>query len=120
MRGSEDARMRGYRNADLFPAPASSKYHSGMLCLPILAAVVLQTAEPFLRYPDIHGNEVVFTSEGDLWLGDLKSGSAHRITSDPGIERNAAFSPDGTMIAFEGEYDGQRQAYVMAAAGGPP
>ena len=92
-----------------------------MLCWPLLLALSPQVAaEPFLRFPDIHGDKVVFTSEGDLWLGDLKAGRASRLTSDPGVERNAAFSPDGAKIAFEGEYDGQRQAYVMATSGGAP
>ncbi len=42
------------------------------------------------------------------------------MTSDAGTERHAMFSPDGTQIAFEGEYDGQRQAYVMPTIGGTP
>lgn len=92
-----------------------------MLSVTLLAAMAGQAlGEPFLRYPDVHGSRVVFTSEGDLWLGDLKTGLAHRLTSDAGIERNACFSPDGSQIAFEGEYDGQRQAYVMPTDGGPP
>jgi len=77
-------------------------------------------AEPFLRFPDIHGDRIVYTSEGDLWLGDLKSGESKRLTNDAGVERNASFSPDGEKIAFEGEYDGTRQAYVMAVNGGAP
>ncbi len=76
--------------------------------------------QPFLRYPDIHGEQIVFTSEGDLWLGNWLTGQVHRITADAGTERNAAFSPDGTQIAFEGEYDGERQAYVMPTSGGAP
>lgn len=92
-----------------------------MLCWPLILVLAPQSsAEPFFRYPDIHGDRVVFTSEGDLWLGDLKSGHASRLTSDPGVERNAAFSPDGTKVAFEAEYDGQRQAYVMPSSGGAP
>ena len=73
-----------------------------------------------MRYPDIHGNTVVFTNEGDLWLGDLVSGKAHRLTSDAGVESNPAFSPDGRSIAFVGEYDGDRQAYVISVDGGVP
>lgn len=76
--------------------------------------------EPFLRHPDIHGSSIVFISEGDLWVGSLKTGEARRLTSDAGIERFASFSPDGSQIAFDGEYDGQRQAYVMASEGGAP
>lgn len=69
--------------------------------------------------PSIHGDRIVFTSEGDLWIGSLKDGTARRLTSDEGIERHAQFSPDGAQIAFEAEYDG-RQAYVMPAGGGIP
>lgn len=78
-----------------------------------------QAAPSFARFPDLHGDRVVFTSEGDLWVGDLKSGTAKRLTSDPGVERNASFSPDGKSLAFEGEYD-SRQAYVMPTQGGIP
>ena len=66
-------------------------------------------AAPFMRYADIHGDTVVFTSEGDLWLGDLASGKARRLTSDPGAEIFPRFSPDGKQIAFMGEYDGVRE-----------
>lgn len=86
----------------------------------VLSLSLLQNGEPFLRYPDIHGDKVVFTSEGDLWLGSLSTGEAKRLTNDAGVERNASFSPDGTKIAFEGEYDGQRQAYVIPVTGGVP
>lgn len=32
-----------------------------------------QNAQPFMRWTDIHGDNVVFTSEGDLRLGDRTS-----------------------------------------------
>lgn len=73
-----------------------------------------------MRYADIHGESVVFSSEGDLWLGDLKSRRAQRLTSDAGSEVFPRFSPDGTQIAFMAEYDGVREAYVMPTAGGSP
>src|SRR6185503_13735376 len=78
------------------------------------------TGEPFMRFADIHGDTVVFTSEGDLWLGDLKTNRATRLTNDEGTEFYARFSPDGRQIAFMGEYDGVREAYVIPTAGGAP
>jgi tricorn protease len=76
--------------------------------------------DPILRSPDIHGDKVVFTSEGDLWLGDTKTNSARRLTRDSGVEEMAKFSPDGTQIAFSAVYDGIQELYVMPTAGGMP
>jgi len=73
-----------------------------------------------VRTPDIHGDRVVFSAEGDLWLGSLTTGSAERITTHEGIEENPRFSPDGQWLAFTAGYDGGQDVYVMAAAGGSP
>ena len=45
---------------------------------------------------------------------------ASRLTAHPGLELFAKFSPDGKQIAFTGQYDGDEQVYVVAAAGGEP
>jgi tricorn protease len=78
-------------------------------------------ADPgYLRYPDIHGDRVVFCAEGDLWSVPAAGGTARRLTSHAGIEYFPRFSPDGSMIAFTGEYDGNPDAFVMPAGGGEP
>src|SRR5713226_9050575 len=77
----------------------------GWLSLALSAACLADT-EAFLTRPDIHGNQVVFTAEEDLWLADITTGDARRLTSDPGVETNAHFSPDGTQLAFSANYDG--------------
>ncbi len=73
-----------------------------------------------LRFPDIHGDRVVFTYAGDLWSASTAGGTAVRLTSHPGQELFARFSPDGSQIAFTGQYDGDEQVYVMPAGGGVP
>lgn len=92
--------------------------------LPALAlAVCLAHAEEgaFMLAPDIHGDRVVFTREGDLWLGNLSTGQTQRLTRHGGIETRGRFSPDGTQIAFQGQYDGGgTQVYVMPVDGGIP
>jgi tricorn protease len=87
--------------------------------LPGLLLTSLQTS-PILRSPDIFGDTVVFTCEGDLWLGDLGTGRASRMTRDVGTEFDARFSPDGKWIAYTGELDGVREVYVVPVAGGAP
>jgi tricorn protease len=74
----------------------------------------------FLSTPDIFGDRVVFTREGDLWVGDLVSGTADRLTRHNGVEDNARFSPDGSTIAFSGQYDGPTQVYTIDPMGGVP
>ncbi len=74
----------------------------------------------FVRYPDIHGDTVVFTWEGDLFSAPAAGGPARRLTTHPGNEEEPKFSPDGKSIAFRASYDGGNDVYVMPAAGGPP
>jgi tricorn protease len=92
-------------------------------CLSAAAFVhggTLQARNAYYRFPALHADTVVFTSEGDLWSVDVHGGSARRLTSGSGIESKASFSPDGQSIAFVGQYDGPSDVYVMPAAGGLP
>jgi tricorn protease len=73
-----------------------------------------------LRFPDIHGDRIVFVYGGDLWLASSQGGVAHRVTTSPGRELFPKFSPDGKWIAFTGQYDGNFNVYVMPAEGGQP
>lgn len=73
-----------------------------------------------LRYPDIHGDRVVFTYAGNLWSAPVSGGTAIQLTSHAGLEIFARFSPDGEWIAFTGQYGGDEQVYVMPAGGGEP
>jgi tricorn protease len=73
-----------------------------------------------LRQPDIHSDRIVFVHGGNLWIVPATGGEARRLTSAAGYESLPKFSPDGTQIAFSGEYDGNNDVYVMPATGGEP
>ena len=73
-----------------------------------------------LRFPATNGNEIAFTYAGDLWTVPVGGGEARRLTSHVGQEIFARYSPDGKSIAFTGEYDGNREVYLIPAAGGEP
>ncbi|PLX16325.1 MAG: protease [Salinivirgaceae bacterium] len=73
-----------------------------------------------MRFPDYHNNKVVFTYAGDLYLADRAGGTARKLTSHVGYEMFAKFSPDGSKIAFTGQYDGNTEVYVIPAEGGTP
>lgn len=73
-----------------------------------------------MRFPDIHGDKLVFSYGGDLYISDLSGGTARRLTSHIGYEMFPKFSPDGKMIAFTGQYDGNTEVFVIPAEGGEP
>jgi tricorn protease len=73
-----------------------------------------------LLFPDIHQDKIAFVYGGDLWLVSSASGTARRITSNPGRELFPKFSPDGKWLAFTGQYDGNFNVYVMSSEGGQP
>ena len=73
-----------------------------------------------LRFPTIHGSQIVFTYAGDLYTVAATGGVARRLTTDIGYEMFARFSPDGKSLAFTGQYDGNTEVYLMPAQGGVP
>jgi len=74
----------------------------------------------YYRFPAIHGDTIVFTSEGDLWTVDVRGGTARRLTSHSGMENYPAISPDGQILAFSAQYEGPTEVYTMPLAGGLP
>ncbi|MFM9146077.1 MAG: peptidase S41, partial [Phycisphaerales bacterium] len=92
---------------------------------PLLSATLVATLDTtpdaaMLRYPDIGKSDIVFVFAGNLWLVPKEGGTARPVTTVAGAEVLPKFAPDGTRIAFVGNYDGNRDLYVMPAAGGPP
>jgi tricorn protease len=73
-----------------------------------------------LQRPAISKTQLVFNYAGDLWVVGRDGGSARRLTAAVGNETNPSFSPDGTLVAFTGEYDGNQDVYVVPVAGGTP
>jgi len=87
----------------------------------LLGLLMAQDESRLLRFPAIHGNQVVFTYSGDLYTVDKAGGLARKLTSDEnGYEMFARFSPDGKNIAFTGQYDGNTEVYLIPAEGGVP
>ena len=73
-----------------------------------------------LRYPDVSATRIAFVYAGDIWVAPKSGGEALRLSSPKGEETFPRFSPDGTQIAFSGNYDGNTDIYVVPAAGGLP
>ena len=96
------------------------KILSIFILLPFLQFAYSQQDARLLRFPAIHGNQIIFTCAGDLYTVPASGGVARKLTNDVGFEMFARFSPDGKTIAFTGQYDGNTEVYVMPAEGGVP
>lgn len=95
-------------------------FYAAMIAAILVIPISASAQTKLLRFPDIHGDKVVFTYGGDLWTAPASGGTATRLTAHPGVEVFAKFSPDGKWIAFTGQYDGDEQVYVIPATGGEP
>ncbi|HNT40790.1 MAG TPA: protease, partial [Tenuifilaceae bacterium] len=97
------------------------KVCSMMLLLGLLSVGLAGAQEArLMRFPAVHGNQVVFTYAGDLYTVPLNGGVARKLTSHIGYEMFARFSPDGKTIAFTGQYDGNTEVFTIPAEGGTP
>jgi tricorn protease len=99
-----------------------SKIFSTFVFLAILnSSFAAQVHNPLLlRNPAVSETQIVFEYANDLWIVSRDGGEARRLTNGIGREFNPHFSPDGTQIAFSGEYDGNIDVYVVSASGGVP
>src|SRR5512133_3097666 len=70
--------------------------------------------------PATSGTLVAFTYANDIWVAGMDGTGVRRLTSHPGVESGPRFSPDGSLVAFTGRYDGNADVYVVPAAGGAP
>ena len=97
----------------------------GCVALFAFSSITLAATEGYLSQPAMHGNTVVFVSEGDLWRADLSDDLAQpvrasRLTRGAGAESAPVFSSDGATLAFAGVYGGNTDVYVMRVDGGAP
>jgi len=95
-----------------------------LLAVGLLPTFVLADPNPndtrLLTQPAVSKTHVAFVYAEDLWIADLDGKNPKRLTSDLGVESNPVFSPDGSIIAFSGQYDGNTDVYTIPITGGSP
>ncbi len=97
--------------------------------LKLLAVVVLACAAApagaaidarLMREPAVSATQIAFVYAGDVWIAPKAGGLAVQLSTPKGEESFPRFSPDGSLIAFTGDYDGNEDIYVMPVGGGIP
>jgi tricorn protease len=102
---------------------AISKLSFIYLILVFCCTYTASAVEPhggMMRYPDVSSTHIVFVYADDIWIVPRAGGAASPLASPPGGEGFPRFSPDGRIIAFNGNYDGNYDIYTVAVEGGIP
>lgn len=110
--------MKPTTNRIRFLTPAIVAMAAAMLATALHAIDVADTR--LLSQPAVSADHVAFAYAGDLWIAGRDGSGARRLTSHEGSETSPRFSPDGSLVAFSAEYDGNIDVFVMPAAGGEP
>jgi len=88
--------------------------------VPFTLSATIEENTKLLSQPAVSENHIAFIYAEDLWIANIDGSNPRRLTIDEGIESNPIFSPDGTIIAFNAQYDGNIDVYVVSVSGGIP
>jgi tricorn protease len=75
----------------------------------------------YYLHPDVHGDQLAFVSDDDVWVTSLSQIQPRRLTVGFGVVTKPRFSPDGRWIAFRGRKGTEEvvcEVYVIPSAGG--
>ena len=101
------------------PAPTlSSKNQELLTHLDRLPSLDGEREMGYFRYPNVHGDKVVFVSEGNIWVASVSGGPAARISASYSVEALPKISPDGKLVAFLAQSVDGYEVFVLPIAGG--
>ncbi len=106
------------KNIKSFPKKFKTIFLASALMILIGSNMAVSAENPMMQNPDVYGNIIVFACGGDIWKAPAEGGPAVRLTFSDGRENFPEISPDGSLIAFTGEFDGNSDVYVMNINGG--
>lgn len=65
------------------------------------------------------GKQIAFCYKGDIYKVSAAGGEAVRLTTEDCYETAPVWSPDGSLLAFASDRNGNMDVYVMSSEGGP-
>ncbi|HEY3836713.1 MAG TPA: S41 family peptidase [Bryobacteraceae bacterium] len=73
-----------------------------------------------LRHPTYSKGRVAFSYLGDIWVARDNGTEIQRLTDNKARDVYPRFSPDGSLIAFSSNRDGNYDVFVVPVTGGKP
>ena len=89
---------------------------ASLFLLPLFA----QAQVRLLRYPSYSKGRIAFSYLGDIWTANENGADVQRITDHKARDINPRYSPDGSMLAFSSNREGNYDVFVVPATGGKP
>ncbi len=92
-----------------------------VLVLLLVPTILADTPRPYLfQRPSLSASRIAFAWGGQIWTVAREGGAAQRLVAGSARLSRPVFSPDGSMVAFSGDYDGNVDVYVVPSNGGQP
>lgn len=91
-----------------------------LMNVPVSLLAIDPTDTRMVAQPAISATQIAFIYAEDLWIANKDGSNPRRLTVDEGFESNPVFSPDGKTIAFNAQYDGNTDVFIIPAEGGIP
>lgn len=86
----------------------------------IYESINAQISGSLMQHPDVSDSQIAFIYSDDVWIAPKSGGTANRLSSPEGDESYPRFSPDGSMLAYTANYQGNSDVYVISVNGGIP
>ena len=97
------------------------RYAIAALLLALLSPLAAVANPPLLlQTPSLSRTRIAFAYGDEIWIAPRTGGDAHVLVGGTGLASGPVFSPDGQMLAYTGDYDGNPDVYVVPVAGGEP
>ncbi len=86
-------------------------------CLAVASTATAREAR-LIRAPHYHDGVLVFSYLGDLWTAHEDGSHVLRLTANKARDVAPRFAPDGNLVAFSSDREGNLDVFVIPAKGG--
>ncbi len=74
----------------------------------------------FMMNPHVHGDLIVFSYQGDIWVVERDGTPVRRLTNHVARDVSPRFSADGQWVAFSSNRFGNNDVFLVPVEGGEP